>query len=757
MGAVADREGAGVEQRGTPGLRSPLREILGGRTATPLAKAGMRTASDLLRHYPRRYSERGKLTDLAQLQVGERATVLARIDEVNLRLLDRRSGQRRPRSITTVRITDGRRRLTCTFFNQPWMKDRLQPGMEALFSGKVSAFRGTPQMSGPEISTTDGLLGDVAGVMEQLETFAGGIIPVYPLSEGLTAALVQRSVRQVLAVLGRIEDPVPDLLLATHGLIDLDTALRNIHRPESPELLEHARDRLRYDEALALQLVLARRRARAREYPAEPCPRVPDRLLDAFDAALPFVLTDGQRDVGEVIARDLATIHPMNRLLQGEVGSGKTVVALRAMLQVVDSGRQAAMLAPTEVLAAQHARSLRAMLGPLGMGGELGAAPEAIAVTLLTGSTSSPSRRRALLDIASGQPGIVVGTHALLSEDVIFPNLGLAVVDEQHRFGVEQRDALRSKDSTASPPHVLVMTATPIPRTVAMTVYGDLDTSTLSELPVGRAGVSTTVVPAAERPGWLQRAWQRVGEEVAAGHQAYVVCPKIGEDAGEEGWAEVPDDGDGGGDGRSGRRPPLAVLDVAEQLRSGPLAGLRLAVLHGRLPPADKDAVMRAFAAGDIDVLVATTVIEVGVDVPNASVMVIMDAERFGMSQLHQLRGRVGRGSVPGVCLLVTEAPDGTPGRARLDAVAATDDGFLLAEADLSLRREGDVLGTSQAGRNSSLKLLSLLRDRPVIEQAREDAVRLVGDDPEMAGMPGLAAMADAIVDAEGQGYLAKG
>jgi ATP-dependent DNA helicase RecG len=749
-------------------LRTPLREVVGGRTAAPLTKAGLLTIADLLRHYPRRYSERGKLTNLAELQVGERATVQARIDDVSLRLLDRRSGQRRPRSITTVRVTDGHRKLTCTFFNQPWMKDKLRPGMEALFSGKVTAFRGAPQMSGPEISSTDGSLGDVAGVLEQLESFAGGVIPIYPLSEGLTNALVQRSVAQVLKVLGTIDDPVPEVLLATHGLVDLDTALRNIHRPDSPEKLEHAQHRLRYDEALALQLVLARRRARAREFPAEPCPPVPGKLLDAFDAALPFTLTEGQRDVGQVIAQDLSTIHPMNRLLQGEVGSGKTVVALRAMLQVIDSGRQAAMLAPTEVLAAQHARSLRAVLGPLGMGGELGAAPEAIAVTLLTGSTSSATRRRALLDIASGQPGIVVGTHALLSEDVIFPNLGLVVVDEQHRFGVEQRDALRSKDPAASPPHVLVMTATPIPRTVAMTVYGDLDTSTLSVLPVGRAGVATTVVPSAEKPGWLDRAWQRIREEVAAGHQAYVVCPKIGDDAGEEGWVDVPDDpadgdavgggGNGrGGDGTSQRRPPLAVLDVAEQLRTGPLAGLRLDLLHGRLASADKDAVMRAFAAGTIDVLVATTVIEVGVDVPNASVMVIMDAERFGMSQLHQLRGRVGRGSAPGVCLLVSEAPAGTTGRARLDAVAATGDGFLLAEADLSLRREGDVLGTTQAGRNSSLKLLSLLRDRPVIERAREDAVALVGDDPEMTDAPGLAAMADAIVDAEGQDYLAKG
>ncbi len=771
-----------MQEGGAPGLSTPLAQLLGGRTATRLAQASLATAGDLLRHYPRRYNERGKLTDLAQLRAGDRATIWARIDDVKLRFLDRRAGQRARRSITTVRVTDGNRRLACTFFNQHWLADKLHPGVEALFSGKVSEFRGTLQLSGPDVATTDGAIGDVGGLLDLLETFAGGLIPVYPLTDGVTAPLLQRSVRHVLEVLDRVPDPVPGPLLAEHRLIDLDTALRNIHRPTSSELLDAARRRVRYDEALALQLVLARRRARAREFPAEPCPRIAGGLLDAFDAALPFTLTAGQRQVGEAIEADLATIHPMNRLLQGEVGSGKTVVALRAMLQVIDSGRQAAMLAPTEVLAAQHARSLRSVLGPLGAGGELGSPPEAIAVTLLTGSVTSAARRQVLLGIVSGQPGIVVGTHALLSQDVIFSNLGLLVVDEQHRFGVEQRDTLRAKGSSASPPHVLVMTATPIPRTVAMTVYGDLDTSTLAELPVGRAGVSSTVVPARERPRWLNRAWQRIREEVAAGHQAYVVCPRIGEDADEEGWADQPDDrgddgeregagraasgGDGGGgdgDGAAGgsasvtRRPPLAVLGVADQLRNGPLAGLRLEVLHGRMTPAEKDAVMRDFAAGNIDVLVATTVIEVGVDVPNASVMVIMDADRFGMSQLHQLRGRVGRGAAPGVCLLVTEAPSGSPGRIRLDTVAATDDGFELAEADLKLRREGDVLGTSQAGRNTSLKLLSLVGDRDLIDRARADAAALVGDDPGMAGLPGLAAMADAIVDAEGQDYLLKG
>ncbi|MGI8415775.1 MAG: ATP-dependent DNA helicase RecG, partial [Nakamurella sp.] len=477
---------------------------------------------------------------------------------------------------------------------------------------------------------------------------------------------------------------------------------------------------------------------------------------------LPFTLTPGQRAVGEQIAEDLATIHPMNRLLQGEVGSGKTVVALRAMLQVIDSGRQAVLLAPTEVLAGQHARSLRAVLGPLGEGGELGAPTESIRITLLTGSMSASARKEALLTIASGQAGITVGTHALLSAGVYFAELGLVVIDEQHRFGVEQRDALRSKGPDGNPPHVLVMTATPIPRTVAMTVYGDLETSMLSELPKGRSPISTNVVPAGEKPAWLDRAWQRVREEVAAGHQVYVVCPKIvdeqgrsaDEDAGFDAaeW-DAPDDEAA----TMQRRPPLSVERVFATLSEGPLAGLRLEQLHGRLPPADKDSVMRSFAAGDIDVLVSTTVIEVGVDVANATMMVIMDADRFGLSQLHQLRGRVGRGSAPGVCLLVTEMPPASPAMIRLEAVQSTNDGFELADRDLELRREGNVLGTSQAGRASSLKLLSLRTDRDVVESARDDAQRLVADDPAFTRYPGLLAMAESVIDTEGQEFLSKG
>ena len=503
-----------------------------------------------------------------------------------------------------------------------------------------------------------------------------------------------------------------------------------------------------------LQAALAQRRMAAAALPAMPRPHVPDGIADEFDARLPFTLTAGQVAVGETIANDLACAYPMHRLLQGEVGSGKTVIAIRAMLQVVDAGGQAALLAPTEVLAQQHYRSVTAMLGPLAQRGQLGGADHATGVALLTGSVSAGARRSALSDVFTGDAGIVIGTHALLEEQVQFDDLGLVVIDEQHRFGVEQRDALRAK-AADNRPHVLVMTATPIPRTVAMTVYGDLETSTLTELPAGRSAIATHVVPAADKPHFLERAWARVREEVERGGQAYVVCPRIG-DGPEADEGDYPDEDDfdpqtamepttvdlSHGVPRSiapgGRRQPLSVLDVAATLDAGPLAGLRLGILHGRLHPEEKDRVMRAFSAGEIDVLVATTVIEVGVDVPNATVMVIMDAERFGVSQLHQLRGRVGRGSAPGLCLLVSEAPSASPARERLDAVAATLDGFQLSRLDLEQRREGDVLGAAQAGRHSSLRLLQLLKDEDLIGQARIEATEVVSADPDLARHPAL-------------------
>ncbi|RZQ64687.1 ATP-dependent DNA helicase RecG [Amycolatopsis suaedae] len=713
-------------------LGDKLVPLLGARSAKALASAlNIHTVSDLLRHYPRRYAERGQLTDIAGLELGEHATVLARIETTSKRTMRSRRG-----SILELVITDGTRRITCAFFNQAWREQELRPGKTGLFAGKVTAFRDKLQLANPEYELLESE--DQTSTMDE---FLGEIIPVYPAAQGMPSWSIARCVRQVLDVLEPKDDPMPAGLLEELKLRSLHDSLRNIHRPESWEWLDAARRRLKWDEAMAIQLVFAQRRHSAVSRPAPACPPSGDGILAAFDGRLPFELTAGQREVGEKIAADLSVEHPMNLLLQGEVGSGKTVVALRAMLQVVDAGRQAAMLAPTEVLAAQHARSLRELLGDLGQAGELGGAENATRVTLLTGSMGAKERKQALLDAASGAAGIVVGTHALIQDTVSFADLGLVVVDEQHRFGVEQRDALRTRGAESTSPHVLVMTATPIPRTVAMTVYGDLEIAALRELPAGRSPISTTVVPVNERPAWLDRAWQRIVEEVGKGHQAYVVCPRIGD--------EPPSD-------KSGRRPPLAVLDVAGELAEGPLKALTVGILHGRLPADEKDAVMRAFAAGKVDVLVATTVVEVGVNVPNATAMVIMDADRFGVSQLHQLRGRVGRGDVPGLCLLVTESFDGTSTRERLDAVASTTDGFELSRLDLELRREGDILGAAQSGTRSGLKLLSLLRDEDLIARARKHAQAIITEDPALDGQPGLAQLVASVVDAERAEYLEK-
>jgi ATP-dependent DNA helicase RecG len=746
------RDGRRVE---LPALERPLATVLDARWVKPLAEdLDLHTVGELLRHYPRRYTKRGELTPISRLEVGEDVTLVARVAKVNSRIIPK-NGRRL--QILTLTVGDGTQTVDCTFFNQNFLARAFPVGSEGIFSGKVKRFNRTLQLDAPQAASLDGYL-DEDGKVERIQSFAG-IYPIYGVAGKLKLKTVQDAVAAVLATLGTVPDPVPPELLARHGLVELTEALTSIHQPAGDRDIERARERLRYDEALSMQLVLAQRRARARFLPAEPCPRIDGGLLSAFDERLPFELTAGQQEVGETIARDLATLHPMNRLLQGEVGSGKTIVALRAMLQVVDAGRQTVLLAPTEVLAAQHARSLTAMLGPLATGGELGAPENATRVTLLTGSLSAPARRQVLLDIASGSAGIVVGTHALLGRQVMYADLGLVVVDEQHRFGVEQRDQLRSRDPNASPPHVLVMTATPIPRTVAMTVYGDLETSTLTQLPAGRSPISSTVVPVAEKPAWLDRAWQRVHEEVAKGRQVYIVCPRIGGDGEESDGTDADFEASEPAAPSSGdeRRPPVPVIETAAMLADGPLAGLRLAVLHGRLPAAEKDEVMGEFKAGRTDVLVATTVIEVGVDVPNATMMIILDADRFGLSQLHQLRGRVGRGSAPGVCLLVSESPPGSPAMVRLTAVAATNDGFELAREDLKLRREGDVLGRLQAGRSSSLRLLSLLEHEDVILTAREDAAAMVADDPELDRWPGLRAMVSSVLDEESQEFLEKG
>ncbi|WP_230312814.1 ATP-dependent DNA helicase RecG [Nakamurella alba] len=748
-------------------MATPLRHVVGARLANQFEdKLKIVTVGGLLRHYPRKYDKRGDLTDISKLKEGEKVTVWGTVRRADTRYPGPGS---KVRSITKVTVSDGKTDITCTFFNQPWMSKQLSPGTNAMFAGTVGKFNGESQLSSPQVMIVghenDTTLGDpdlrsvgrskAKDQLATIEEFPGGSIPVYPVSEGISISVVQSAVRMVLDQLDEIHDPLPSSFRELHDLVGLDSALRNIHRPQSDEDLEKAKKRLRYDEALSVQLVLARRRELARQYPAEPCPPRPDGLLAAFDKNLPFTLTAGQQGVGEEITKDLSTIHPMNRLLQGEVGSGKTVVALRAMLQVIDNGRQAVLLAPTEVLAAQHARSLRHVLGPYARGGELGAPPEAIAITLLTGSMTAKAKRQALLDIVSGQAGIAVGTHALLSEGVYFAGLGLIVIDEQHRFGVEQRNVLRQRHPEGNPPHVLVMTATPIPRTVAMTVYGDLEVSNLIGLPRGRSPIATTAVPAKARPGWVDRAWERVHEEVGKGHQVYIVCPRIGDDdEGEDDGEthEPPDE-----NGEEEKRPPLAVLAVARELAEGPLHGLRIGILHGRMPPTEKDAAMRAFTNGETEVLVSTTVIEVGVDVPNATMMVVLDAERFGMSQLHQLRGRVGRGSAPGICLLITEYGQRSPAMQRLEAVASTLDGFELAERDLELRREGNVIGTSQSGNRSGLRQLVLKDHRETIELARVDATRLVDADPSLALYPGLADMVRSLIGDDQQDFLEMG
>ncbi len=495
-------------------LRTPLLPVLGKKSTTLLAtQLELHTVGDLVRHYPRRYVDRGALTDIAGLTVGEHATVVAEVESTTLREMRYRRG-----TLLSVVIRDGHgTRLDCTFFHGHKLKGVITPGRRALFAGRVSVFKGSRQLTHPQFEPLED--------EDEIRPF----ISVYPATGKISSWEVARCVRQVLDVLDDPTDPLPVELRRREGLAELGRALRRIHVPESESDFRAARNRLVWDEAMGVQLALALRRQATVSRPAPPCPPRPGGLLDAFDARLPFTLTAGQLEVGAEVSADLAREHPMNRLVQGDVGAGKTIIALRAMLQVVDGGRQAAMLAPTEVLAAQHARSLRALLGPLGQAGELGAAEQATRVTLLTGSLGTAARRRALLDTQSGEAGIVVGTHALIQEHVGFADLGLVVVDEQHRFGVEQRDALRGRGELA--PHMLVMTATPIPRTVAMTVYGDLEISALRELPGGRSPIATTVVPLAEKPGWFERVWRRVREEVAAGHQCYVVLPRIGGDA----------------------------------------------------------------------------------------------------------------------------------------------------------------------------------------------------------------------------------
>ena len=696
---------------------------VGEAKAKGLRAMGIDSVLDLVLHYPRRYVDRSRQASVAELREGEEATVLATVRQAASRRLRGR------RSMVNVDVQDDSGSLRVTFFNQPWRERQLAPGTEVLVFGKVELFNGRRQMTNPVVD----LVGDQTG----------RIVAVYPQSE---KARVQswelaRYVAEALRRSQDVQDPVPDEVLARWDLVDRTTAFHGIHRPQAMAEVAEARRRLVFDELLRVQLVLVQRKLELERTAVGVAHVLDGPLVARFRQRLPFELTEGQEAALAEIEADLARPVPMHRLLQGDVGAGKTVVAVAAMLTAVQGGHQAALMAPTEVLAEQHALGVRELLAdatvPADVTGTLfeGAAEDAerpLRVELLTNRTGAADRRSILEGLADGSVDVVIGTHALIQDQVGFASLGLVVIDEQHRFGVEQRAALRSKSAAGAVPDVLVMTATPIPRTAAMTVYGDLDVSELRQKPGGRQPIATAW---ARTEPEQDEVWAAVREEVAAGRQAYVVCPLIEE---------------------SEKLEVASAQETFEQLSHGELAGLRVGLLHGRVSPAEKEETMRLFRAGALDVLVATTVIEVGVDVPNATVMVVLDADRFGIAQLHQLRGRVGRGSAASRCFLLGEGatPDGA---ARLEALVASQDGFELAEVDLELRGEGTLMGERQKGQND-LRLASLRRDREWVERARQVAFELVGDDPTLSAHPMLAEeLATVLPDDEETDFLLKG
>jgi len=704
---------------------TPLTGALGDKTAKALGKQfGIKTVTDLLLHFPRRYSKRGELTDFSLLPIGEVVTVVGEVQSTNQRSMKGRKG-----SIFEVVLGDGNKQLTLAFFNQTWRQAELHTGVQGLFSGKIGAFSGKLQLTHPDYELFDAEIID-----QQAKAWAELPIPIYPATGNLSSWRIQKAIEKVLDAGHKAQEILPIELLENQKLLTLQAAIEMIHRPKKDSDWEKATESLKFHEAMLLQLGLLERRKKAQQEQAAVYKA--GLLLEKFDASLPFTLTPGQLAAGDEIAADLAQGHPMNRMLQGEVGSGKTVVALRAVLAVAESGGQSALLAPTEVLASQHFRSIIQALGPE-VAKELG-------VRLLTGQQPVAVRKKTLLDMASGNCRLVIGTHALLSENVSFFDLGLVVIDEQHRFGVGQREALKSKAKHS--PHSLVMTATPIPRTLAVTVFGDLDVSSLRELPKGRQPITTHVVDIS-RKDLVARTWERVSEEVSAGRQAFVVCPKIDFQQSEESGAMSSDIESL----ESEVSPePASVTSVFASLENNKLlAGIRIGLLHGRMSSKEKDEIMDQFESGWLQVLVATTVIEVGVNIPNASTMVVLDADHFGLSQLHQLRGRVGRGEHAGLCLLVSGAQPESLASQRLDALSKISDGFELSEIDLDLRGEGDVLGDSQSGPRSSLQLLRVIRDAKLIQEVRPLAIEL-----ETAGGPEELARVLQIQDA---GQLARG
>jgi ATP-dependent DNA helicase RecG len=705
-----------AETRAPDPLGAPLPKAPG--VSAALAKAleegfGYRTVRDLLEHYPRRYLTRGELTDLAHAKKGAEVTLVGTV-----RNLAKKQPRRNLR-ILEVRVVDGSGAWVCTWFNQPWHAQKLTVGTVAAFSGKLAWKAGRLGMANPGY--------EVLREGDDPEGFANEVIPVYPASKEVSSGRLRRAVGALLDRFGDVPDFVPEPLRRAHKLPDRAAALEAIHRPADRKEANRARDRLVYDELFVLQVGLAlRRRAQEAGQHGQPLQTDGD-LTKRLLASLPFQPTGAQSRVMSEIAADLSRSKPMHRLLQGEVGSGKTLVALWALLCAVQSGMQGAIMAPTEVLADQHGINLRGLLEPLGEGGGLFGGPR---VEVLTAGITGAARQRILEGVAAGEVDLLVGTHALLSEGVEFRRLGAIVVDEQHRFGVHQRVKLREKGDS---PHVLIMTATPIPRTLALTLYGDLDVSTLDELPPGRTPIATHVVADATL---RERAYQRVREEVAAGHQAYVVCA-------------LKDESD--------KVEVRSAKAEAERLRAEVFPDLRVGLVYGDMPAREKEATMDRFRAGEVDVLVSTTVIEVGVDVPNATVMLIEDADRFGLSQLHQLRGRVGRGQAPGLCALFAD-PLTAEGRARMEAIARTNDGFELANEDLRIRGEGTVFDARQSGL-SDLKLARLIDDFDWVQRARKDAFALVDADPELSD-PGHRRLRQEVLARLGDGraeWLARG
>ncbi len=689
-------------------LSTPLKELIGGKSAASLEKSfGITSAGELLNHYPRKYIDRGRLTPFNKVEVGVPVTVMATIKSIETRRMQQKRG-----FILVVRVSDGIDTMELTFFNQKWRERDLQVGRIGLFAGTVSEFRGVRTLTHPKYALFADIGIDVSQEADAVTEFTGEIISVYSSSQDLASWQIQAAIDVVLKSADELIDPLPAELVAKHGFMTKIESLHAIHQPRDHSEIVRATQRIKYEEAFVLLALMCQRKSIAKSALARARSGSESMILVEFDGSLPFELTQGQREVGEEIAADLARSIPMTRLLQGDVGSGKTIVSIRAMLEVIATGGQVALLAPTEVLAAQHLESVQRFLQ--------GVYSRPIRVDLLTGGMSVPKRRQILLDAQSGDLDILIGTHALLEENVQFFDLGLIVIDEQHRFGVEQRAAMLTRSRGELRPHLLVMTATPIPRTVALTIFGDLDISTLTESPSLRAEVQTHLVSTSGMPRSEMRVWERMVEEVAAGNKVFVVCPIIS-----------PSETDLKRD-KALQLEPLASVEETYDTLTEQFPKVAFEKLHGGLDSQSKREIMRRFEGLEepqIDVLIATTVIEVGVDIPAATMIIVLNAERFGMSQLHQLRGRIGRGSLPGLCILVHGFTYSAASLDRLNALRDSRDGFALSQKDLEIRGEGDVLGQDQSGALSSLRLLKVIDDLAFIEKVRVEVEELFESD----------------------------